>query len=72
MTLMNSLFRVHLDKFELVFIDDILIYSKSMEEHKQHLKQIFDNLRENQLYIKQRKYALFTSYVEFFGHVFYD
>ena len=41
MTLMNSLFRDHLGKFVLVFMNDILIYSKNEEEYKQHLKQIF-------------------------------
>ena len=49
MTLMNSLFRDHLGKFVLVFMDDILIYSKNVEEHKQHLKQIFEILRTNKL-----------------------
>ena len=47
LTLMSSLFRDHLGKFVLVFMDDILVYSKNVKEHKQHLKQIFEILRAN-------------------------
>ena len=72
MTLMNSFFRGHLDKFVIVFMDDILIYSKNVEEHKQHFKQIFEILRTNQLYAKLSKCAFFTSYVEFLGHLISD
>ena len=72
MTLMNSLFCDHLGKFVLVFMDDILIYSKNMEEHKQHLKQIFEILRTNQLYAKLSKCAFFTLHVEFLGHLISD
>ena len=49
MTLMNSLFRDYLGKFVLVFMNNILIYSKNVEEYKQHLEQIFEILRENTL-----------------------
>ena len=69
MSLMNSLFRDYLDKFILVFMDDILIYSKNVEEYKQHLKQIFDIFRENKLYTKLSKCIFITSRIEFLGHV---
>ena len=72
MTLMNSIFCDYLGKFVLVFIDDILIYSKNEEEHKQHLKQVFEILREHKLYAKLSKCVFFTSRVEFLGHVISD
>ena len=72
MTLMNSLFPDYLDKFVLVFMDDILIYSKNEEKHKQHLKQVFEILREHKLYAKLSKCVFFTSCVEFLGHVNFD
>jgi hypothetical protein len=50
--LMNSVFVPELDKFVVVFIDDILIYSRSMEEHEEHLQIILQWLREHQLYAK--------------------
>ncbi|KAK6158149.1 hypothetical protein DH2020_005463 [Rehmannia glutinosa] len=50
MALMNNVFRPYLDKFVIVFIDDILIYSKSSEEHEQHLMIVLQTLREKQLY----------------------
>jgi hypothetical protein len=71
-TLMNSLFRDYLGKFVLVFTDDILIYSKDEDEHKQHLKQVFEILREHKLYAKLSKCEFFTSRVEFLGHVVFD
>ena len=55
MNLMNKIFMDFLDKFVVVFIDDILIYSKSEEEHELHLRTILGTLREHQLYAKFSK-----------------
>jgi hypothetical protein len=52
MYLMNSIFMPELDKFVVAFIDDILIYSRSMEEHEEHLRIVLQRLREHQLYAK--------------------
>lgn len=52
MKLMNNVFREYLDKCVIVFINDILIYSKSREEHDEHLRVVLDELREQQLYGK--------------------
>jgi hypothetical protein len=57
MYLMNSIFMPKLDKFVVVFIDDILIYSKREEEHAQHLRAILQRLRDHQLYAKFSKCA---------------
>ena len=55
MALMNSMFQPYLDKFVIVFIDDIFVYSKSKRKHQQHLKVVLQTLRENQLYAKLSK-----------------
>jgi hypothetical protein len=55
MYLMNSVFMDYLDKFVVVFIDDILIYSQSEEEHVYHLIKVLQRLQEHQLYAKQSK-----------------
>ena len=55
MDLMNMVFRIFLDQFVIVFIDDILVYSKSMEEHVYHLRKMLWTLREHQLYAKFSK-----------------
>jgi hypothetical protein len=55
MYLINSIFMPELDKFIIVFIDDILVYSKSMEEHEEHLRIVLQWLREHQLYAKFSK-----------------
>jgi hypothetical protein len=52
MYLMNKVFMEYLDKFVIVFIDDILIFSKTMEEHEEHLRLVLEKLRSNQLYAK--------------------
>ena len=52
MDLTNRVFRPYMDQFVVVFIDDILVYSKSMEEHVYHLRTVLQTLRENQLYAK--------------------
>jgi hypothetical protein len=69
MNLMNSVFMLELDKFVMVFIDDILIYSKSEEEHAQHLRVILQRLRDHQLYAKFSKCAFWLKKVLFLGHV---
>jgi hypothetical protein len=53
--LMNKVFMEYLDKFAMVFIDDILIYSRSEEEHEEHLRLALQKLRENRLYAKLSK-----------------
>ncbi|XP_019255309.1 PREDICTED: uncharacterized protein LOC109233917, partial [Nicotiana attenuata] len=55
MHLMNSVFRPYLDSFVIVFIDDILVYSRSQEEHAQHLRVVLQRLREERLYAKFSK-----------------
>ena len=72
MTLMNSLFRDYLGKLVLLLMNDILIYSKNKVEHKKHLKQVFEILREHKLYAKLSKRVFFILRVEFLGHVISD
>jgi len=69
MNLMNRVFRPYLDKFLVVFIDDILIYSKDMEEHANHLKVVLQTLREHQLYSKLKKCEFWLEELVFLGHV---
>jgi hypothetical protein len=59
MYLMNGIFREYLDKFVIVFLDDILIYSKSEEEHGKHLRMVLQVLREHQLYAKLSKCSFY-------------
>jgi hypothetical protein len=66
---MNSIFMPELDMFVVVFIDDILIYFKSEEEHAQHLRVILQRLRDHQLYAKFSKCAFWLKEVPFLGHV---
>lgn len=66
--LMNHVFAKCLRKFVLVFFDDILIYSSSMEEHLRHLKEVFELMRSNNLYAKRSKCAFATDRVEYLGH----
>jgi hypothetical protein len=67
--LMNSVFMPELDKFVVVFIDDILIFSKNEEEHAQHLWIVLTRLREHQLYAKFSKYAFWLEEIQFLGHI---
>ncbi|WVZ89469.1 hypothetical protein U9M48_035872 [Paspalum notatum var. saurae] len=69
MYMMNSVFMNELDKFVVVFIDDILIYSKSEEEHKEHLRIALTRLREHKLYAKFSKCAFWLKEVSFLGHI---
>jgi hypothetical protein len=67
--LMNSVFMRELDKFVVVFIDDILIYSKNEEEHAWHLQIVLTRLRKHQLYAKFSKCAFWLEEIQFLGHV---
>jgi hypothetical protein len=69
MYLMNKVFMEYLDKFVVVFIDDILVYSRSKEEHKEHLRLALQKLRENRLYFKLSKCEFWMKQVTFLGHV---
>ena len=69
MDLMNNVFCEYLDSFVIVFIDDILIYSKTKEEHEQHLRLTLQVLRQHQLYAKFSKCEFWLRSVTFLGHV---
>jgi hypothetical protein len=69
MYLMNSAFMPKLDKFVVVFINDIFVYSKNKEEHEQHLRTILQRLRDHQLYARFSKCAFWMMEVPFLGHV---
>ncbi|GJS09601.1 putative reverse transcriptase domain-containing protein [Tanacetum coccineum] len=69
MDLMNRMCKPYLDKFVIVFIDDILIYSKNKEEHGEHLKTILNLLRSEKLYAKFSKCDFWLDSVQFLGHV---
>ena len=66
---MNRVFRSYLDKFVVVFIDDILIYSSSQMEHANHLREVLETLRRNKLYAKLSKCEFWLNEVVFLGHV---
>ncbi|WVZ70990.1 hypothetical protein U9M48_019617 [Paspalum notatum var. saurae] len=69
MNLMNKVFMEYLDKFVVVFIDDILIYSKTEEEHEEHLRLVLQKLREHKLYAKLSKCEFWLDQVPFLGHI---
>jgi hypothetical protein len=69
MNMMNKVLMELLDKFVIVFVDDILIYSKSNEEHETHLHAILEKLREHKLYAKFSKYEFSLGEVGFLGHI---
>ena len=72
MDLMNRVFQSYLDRFVIVFIDDILVYSGSSEEHSEHLRIVLQTLRERQLYAKLSKCQFWLDKVAFLGHVISD
>ena len=69
MYMMNSVFMNELDKFVVVFIDDILVYSKSEKEHGEHLRTVLSRLREHKLYAKFSKCEFWLREVAFLGHI---
>ena len=69
MALMNNVFAQYLDQFTVVFIDDVLVYSKSKEEHGKHLRTSLQLLRDNQLNAKLSKCEFWLEQVTFLGHI---
>jgi hypothetical protein len=72
MFLMNRVFMEYLDKFVVVFIDDILIFSKNEETHDKHLRMVLQKLRENQIYAKLNKCEFWSKEVSFIGHIIFE
>jgi hypothetical protein len=68
MYMMNSVFMPELDKFVVVFIDDILVYSKNEAEHAKHLHTVLQNMREHRLYTKLSKCDIWLKEIKFLGH----
>ena len=66
---MNSILEPFLRKFVLVFIDDILIYSPTLQDHVQHLKQVFTVLRHHQFYLKRKKCVFAQAELQYLGHI---
>nr|GEX11271.1 putative reverse transcriptase domain-containing protein [Tanacetum cinerariifolium] len=69
MDLMNQVCKPYLDKFVIVFIDDILVYSKSKDEHEDHLRLVLELLKKEELYAKFSKCEFWLQEVQFLGHV---
>ena len=69
LALMNKVFAHHLDHSTVVFIDDVLIYSKSQEDYEEHLRTLLQLLRDNQLYAKLSKCEFWLEQITFLGHI---
>jgi hypothetical protein len=69
MYLMNNVFMDYLDKFVVVFIDDILIYSQNEQEHEEHLREVLQRQRDCQLYAKLSKCEFWISQVQFLSYI---
>ena len=68
-SLMNDIFRDMLDECVVVYLDDILIYSKTLEEHREHPRKVLQRLHEHQLYVKTSKCKFFVDTIEYLGHI---
>jgi hypothetical protein len=66
---MNKVFMEYLDRFVVVFIDDILIYSKNNSDHEEHLRMVLKKLQDNQLYAKYSKCEFWLDEIPFLGHI---
>jgi hypothetical protein len=69
MCLLNGVFKDYLDKFVIVFLDDILVYSNSEEEHEKHLRMVLQALREHRLYAKLSKCSFYQKKIHYLGHI---
>ena len=69
---MNDLFRSYLDKFVIIYLNDILIYFKNDEEHTQHIKLMVEVLRKHEFYAKSSKCNFYQKHIEFCEHIIGD
>ena len=69
---MNNIFRKYIDKFVLVFIDDILVYSKSKEEHQEQLRTVLQVLWEHHIYTKFCKCDFYKPQIQYLGHIIFE
>ena len=69
---MQDIFKPYLDDFVLVFFDDILVYSKLIEEHEEHVRKVLRLLREHKLYAKKSKCKFFSPHIEYLGFIVLD
>ncbi|XP_013614061.1 PREDICTED: RNA-directed DNA polymerase homolog [Brassica oleracea var. oleracea] len=69
MRLMNEVFHDYLDKFVIIFIDEILVYSRSKEEHSEHLRLVMERLRNQKLFAKFSKCSFWKREIRFLGHI---
>ena len=69
MALMDSILRPYLGKFVIVFLDDILVYSPTLEEHEEHIHKVFQLLQDKSLYAKESKCGFFKDSIQYLGHV---
>ena len=69
MDLMNRVFRPYVDQFVVVFLEEILVYSKDQESHDTHLRVVLETLRKEQLYAKLSKCEFLLNEVSFLGHI---
>ena len=69
MRLMNHVFKHFIGYFVIVYFDDILVYSKNQEQHLEHLRQVFEVLREHKLYVNLKKCQFLTNSLVFLGYV---
>jgi hypothetical protein len=67
-TFMNNIFRKWFGDFVVVYIDNVLVYNNFMEEHVEHLRRVFQKLKENKLYAKFEKCEFGVTKMDFFGH----
>ena len=67
-TLINKIFHLYLNKFVVVYLNDIVIYNNTLKEHVEHLRKVFKVLRQNELYVKKEKCSFVKEDVSFLGH----
>ena len=72
MKMMNGIFRDFLDEFVIIFIDDILVYSRSKEDHERHLRAVIERLREHKLFAKLSKCSFWQKSIGFLRHIVSD
>jgi hypothetical protein len=72
MCLMNGIFREYLYRFVIVFLDEIIIYSKSEGDHEKHIRLVLQVLREHHLYAKLRKCSFYPNQIHYLGHIIFE